>query len=48
MEHGFIHHKRSGPVAAEMKAYIAYINAALGVEVKYISNGPGRDQLVTV
>ena len=32
---------------AEMKVYIDYMNSFLGVPVKYISNGPGRDQLVT-
>ncbi|MGB4845994.1 MAG: adenylosuccinate synthase [Ferruginibacter sp.] len=32
---------------AEMKSYISYLNEFLGVPVKYISNGPGRDQLVT-
>jgi adenylosuccinate synthase len=31
---------------AEMKTYIEYLNKFLGVPVKYISNGPGRDQLV--
>jgi adenylosuccinate synthase len=31
---------------AEMKVYIDYLNEFLGVPVKYISNGPGRDQLV--
>ena len=31
---------------AEMKIYIDYLNKFLGVPVKYISNGPGRDQLV--
>jgi adenylosuccinate synthase len=30
----------------EMKNYINYLNEFLGVPVKYISNGPGRDQLV--
>ncbi|MFM6925087.1 MAG: adenylosuccinate synthase [Ferruginibacter sp.] len=30
----------------EMKTYIDYLNKFLGVPVKYISNGPGRDQLV--
>jgi adenylosuccinate synthase len=30
----------------EMKTYIAYLNEFLGVPVKYISNGPGRNQLV--
>ncbi len=31
---------------AEMKTYISYLNEFLGVPVKYISNGPGREQLV--
>jgi adenylosuccinate synthase len=31
---------------AEMITYIDYLNKFLGVPVKYISNGPGRDQLV--
>ena len=31
---------------AEMKTYVDYLNTFLGVPVKYISNGPGRDQLV--
>lgn len=31
---------------AEMKEYINYLNSFLGVPVKYISNGPGRDQLL--
>lgn len=30
----------------KMKAYIDYINKFLKVPVKYISNGPGRDQIV--
>ena len=30
----------------EMKNYIDYINGFLQVPVKYISNGPGRDQLI--
>ena len=30
----------------EMKNYISYLSDFLGVPVKYISNGPGRDQLV--
>ena len=32
---------------AKMKEYINYINSYLQVPVKYISNGPGRDQIVT-
>ncbi len=31
-----------------MQAYMSYINEYLGVEVKYISNGPGRDQLISL
>jgi adenylosuccinate synthase len=31
-----------------MKHYVAFINEYLGVSVRYISNGPGRDQLVIV
>ena len=33
---------------ANMGVYINYINEFLKVPVKYISNGPGRDQLVSV
>ena len=29
-----------------MKNYIAYLNGFLKVPVKFISNGPGRDQIV--
>jgi len=31
-----------------MKEYVNYINDYLNVKVRYISNGPGRDQLVVV
>ena len=31
---------------ARMTEYIAHINEYLGVPVKYISNGPGRDQII--
>jgi adenylosuccinate synthase len=31
-----------------MKTYIDYINTYLGVPVKYISNGPGREQIVAI
>jgi len=30
----------------QMDSYINYINSVLGVPVKYISNGPGTDQLI--
>jgi adenylosuccinate synthase len=32
----------------EMKTYVDFINRFLGVKVTYISNGPGRDQLIRV
>lgn len=31
-----------------MKTYVSFINEYLGVEVEYISNGPGRDQIIKV
>ncbi|MGB3008169.1 MAG: adenylosuccinate synthase [Chitinophagaceae bacterium] len=31
-----------------MKSYVDFINEYLGVKVHYISNGPGRDQLIKV
>lgn len=30
----------------QMDTYISFINSVLGVQVKYISNGPGTDQLI--
>ena len=30
----------------EMKTYIEFINKSLGVNVQYISNGPGTDQII--
>ncbi|MBX2932825.1 MAG: adenylosuccinate synthase [Ferruginibacter sp.] len=38
--------KEFNALPGEMKSYISYLNEFLGVPVKYISNGPGRDQLV--
>lgn len=32
----------------KMKTYVDFINAYLGVKVHYISNGPGRDQLIEI
>jgi adenylosuccinate synthase len=32
----------------EMKSYIDFINNNLSAKVHYISNGPGRDQIVKV
>lgn len=31
-----------------MKDYIQYINGFIGVNVSHVSNGPGRDQIITV
>lgn len=31
-----------------MKSYVAFINEYLGVNIQYISNGPGRDQIISV
>ncbi len=31
-----------------MKTYVSFINEYLGVKIHYISNGPGRDQIVQV
>jgi adenylosuccinate synthase len=30
----------------KMKDYVEFINNYLGVKIAYISNGPGRDQLI--
>jgi len=40
--------KNAANLPTEMKDYIQFINGALGAEVKYISNGPGRDQLIKI
>ena len=38
----------AGDFPEQMNTYLAFINEYLGVEVKYVSNGPGRDQIVTL
>lgn len=40
--------KTAAELPAVMKEYVAFINQYLGVNVAYISNGPGRDQLVEI
>jgi adenylosuccinate synthase len=40
--------KSSRELPADMKTYVQFINQFLGVKVSYISNGPGRDQLIIV
>jgi adenylosuccinate synthase len=32
----------------QMEEYVQYINKFLGVNISYISNGPGRDQLIKI
>jgi len=38
--------KKYDNLPEKMKEYVQYINRFLGVKVAYISNGPGRDQLI--
>lgn len=38
--------KNSADIPKPMKEYVSFINDYLGVKVAYISNGPGRDQLI--
>ena len=40
--------KDAAGLPVEMKDYIQFINQTLGTEVKYISNGPGRDQIIKI
>lgn len=39
---------RAEELPAEMKTYVEFINKYLGVNISFISNGPGRDQLVRI
>ncbi|MBI2730939.1 MAG: adenylosuccinate synthase [Sphingobacteriales bacterium] len=38
--------KSHNELPEKLKSYISYINSALGVPVKYISNGPDREQII--
>lgn len=40
--------KSANELPETMSQYVAFINDYLGVEVKYISNGPGRNQIILV
>jgi adenylosuccinate synthase len=40
--------KEADALPQEMKNYVAFLNEKLGVPITYISNGPGRDQLIKV
>jgi adenylosuccinate synthase len=33
---------------ARMKEYVSYMDTALGTRIAYVSNGPGRDQLISM
>ena len=32
----------------EMQEYVQFIKTSLGVPIRYISNGPGRDQIIEI
>jgi adenylosuccinate synthase len=38
--------KNAADLPATMHEYIKFINEYVGVPVKHVSNGPGRDQIV--
>ena len=38
--------KTAGDLPGSMNNYVDFINKYLGVNIHYISNGPGRDQLI--
>jgi adenylosuccinate synthase len=40
--------KSASELPDAMKSYVDFINEYLGVKVHYISNGPGRDQLIQI
>jgi adenylosuccinate synthase len=40
--------KEASELPAEMKDYVSFLNKALPCEVTYISNGPGREQIIKI
>jgi adenylosuccinate synthase len=40
--------KQPEALPADMATYIAFINQYIGAPIRYVSNGPGRDQIVTL
>ena len=40
--------RKGAQLPAEMNHYIAFINQYLGVQIRYISNGPAREQLIEI
>jgi adenylosuccinate synthase len=40
--------KEKNELPKEMQEYVHFINTSLGVPIRYISNGPGRDQIIEI
>ncbi|MFX5693175.1 adenylosuccinate synthetase, partial [Acinetobacter baumannii] len=40
--------KNAEGLPEDMLMYIDYINQYIGVPVKYVSNGPGREQIIHI
>jgi adenylosuccinate synthase len=40
--------KEEKNIPAAMQQYVKFINHYLGVDVKFISNGPGREQIISL
>jgi adenylosuccinate synthase len=38
--------KEASSLPPDMSTYIAFINKYIGAPVKYVSNGPGREQII--
>ena len=38
--------RSEGELPNEMKVYVDFINKNVGTPIRYISNGPGRDQII--
>ena len=40
--------KNENELPKEMQDYVQFINQSLGAPIRYISNGPGREQLIKI
>jgi adenylosuccinate synthase len=40
--------RQASQLPAAMTEYVSFINSYLGVNINYISNGPGREQLIEI
>jgi adenylosuccinate synthase len=40
--------RSAGQLPDAMRDYVSFINSYLGVNINYISNGPGREQLIEI